>query len=258
MPILSYTEYNIIYNLLSFAIAAMMASFVFFVLVRELVAKHYRIAIIVSALVVFIAAYHYFRIFNSFSGAYAFNVSGGDYNPTGKIFNDAYRYVDWILTVPLLLVELVAVLNLESAKSRSLLIRLIVAALLMIGLGYPGEISQVIATKTIFFILSCIPFVYILYVLWVEITHSIANQPESVRALVSATRIILVVTWLVYPIAYLFKMGETVTAFGQVGVQVGYTIADVLSKCFYGLFIFLIAYVKTKYDKKLEHHEAGQ
>ena len=56
-------------------------------------------------------------------------------------FNEGYRYVDWMLTVPLLLVETVAVLALTRAASRKLLIKLVPAAALMIALGYPGELT---------------------------------------------------------------------------------------------------------------------
>ena len=52
-----------------------------------------------------IAAYHYFRIFNSFNEAYVATAVGGDYTLTPFGFNEAYRYVDWLLTVPLLLLE---------------------------------------------------------------------------------------------------------------------------------------------------------
>jgi bacteriorhodopsin len=107
---------------------------------RQSVAAKYRVALTVSGLVVAIACYHYFRILESFTAAY--QLEGGAYVPTGIPFNDAYRYADWLLTVPLLLVELIAVLNLPKKEAGSLLAKLIIAAVLMIGLGYPGEISN--------------------------------------------------------------------------------------------------------------------
>ena len=135
---LSPGHYSLVYNILSLTIAAMGASTVFFFLSRGSVLPKYRPALIVSGLVTLIACYHYFRIFDSWSGAFVFGGSG--YTASGEPFNDAYRYVDWLLTVPLLLVELVAVLALPKGTTRSLLTRLVIAALLMIGFGYPGEI----------------------------------------------------------------------------------------------------------------------
>ena len=84
----------------------MMASTLFFWLRLSSVGEKYKSAMTITGLVTFIAAYHYFRIFNSWVEAYAFPAEGGDPAVTGKPFNDAYRYMDWLLTVPLLLIEI--------------------------------------------------------------------------------------------------------------------------------------------------------
>jgi bacteriorhodopsin len=73
---------------------------------------------IASAIVVFVAGYHYFRIFGSWEAAYQISSDGLSYLPTGQPFNDAYRYVDWLITVPLLMVELVLVLALSRELTR--------------------------------------------------------------------------------------------------------------------------------------------
>ena len=99
--------------MLSLAVAAMFGSFVYFVLARHDVDAKYRPALVMSSLVVGIAGYHYWRIFGSWADAYKIAEDGTKYVATGKPFNDAYRYVDWLLTVPLLVAELVAVLALS-------------------------------------------------------------------------------------------------------------------------------------------------
>ena len=91
LPSLSFGEYQLVYNMLSFAIAAMAASFVFFTLGRQQLAPKYRPAMIMSSLVVGIACYHYFRIFESWHAAYV--LEGTQYVASGQPFNDAYRYV---------------------------------------------------------------------------------------------------------------------------------------------------------------------
>jgi bacteriorhodopsin len=126
--------------MLSFAVAAMFGSFAFFVMAQKIVGAKYQASMMVSSLVVLIAGYHYYRIMGSWEEAYV--LTDGVYQLSGKPFNDAYRYVDWLLTVPLLLVELVLVLNLSKGKTGPMLRNLIIAAVLMIGLGYPGEISS--------------------------------------------------------------------------------------------------------------------
>ena len=139
MPTLSYGQYLLVSNTLSLAIAAMLASFIFFVMARGQVTAKYRPALIMSSLVVAIAGYHYSRIFNSWHDAYT--LRDGLYVATGAPFNDAYRYVDWLLTVPLLVAELVAVLALDKGVRGKLMAKLVVASVAMIALGYPGEVS---------------------------------------------------------------------------------------------------------------------
>jgi len=232
----------------SFTLATMLAAFVFFILVRNEVGEKYRRALVISALVVGVAAYHYFRISESWAGAFA--IENGMYVPTGKPFNDAYRYVDWLLTVPLLVAELVAVLALSRAKTLSLTFRLGFAAALMVILGYPGEISNVISTRAIWGAIATIPFIYILYVLWGELGKTIASQTDRVRILLRNTRLLLLATWGFYPIVYLLPQLGFTGASVEMGIQVGYSIADVLAKAAYGLMIFAIAQAKTEADEQ--------
>merc|ERR1712107_221507 len=118
-----------------------------------------------GGLVTAIATYHYFRIFNSWVDA--FNVSNlhqkdGVYKVTltGEPFNDAYRYVDWLLTVPLLLIELILVMKLPKDTTVSLSWKLGVASAVMVALGYPGEIQDNLVVCWIFWALAMVPFTY--------------------------------------------------------------------------------------------------
>lgn len=245
---LTPSQFNLIYNAFSFAIAAMFASALFFFNARAQVGSKYRLALLVSGLVVSIAGYHYFRIFNSWDAAYS--LQNGAYTLTGAPFNDAYRYVDWLLTVPLLLVETVAVLALTGKEARPLLIKLVIASILMIATGYPGEISSNITTRIIWGTVSTIPFAYILYVLWIELSKSLVRQPAAVQTLVRNMRLLLLFSWGVYPIAYLLPMLGITGTTASIGVQLGYTIADVLAKPVFGLLVFAIALTKTKVDQE--------
>jgi bacteriorhodopsin len=191
MPELSGSQYSLVYNMLSFTIASMGAAFIFFLVGRSQVGVKYRPALLVSSLVVAIAFYHYLRIFNSFEEAYALSASG-TYAATGKPFNDAYRYVDWLLTVPLLLVELVAVMQLKGKESEGTLGKLAIAAFLMIALGYPGEvIKDDMMMRGVWGALSSVPFVYILYVLWVKLGDALGKESDRVQVLVRNIRLLL-------------------------------------------------------------------
>merc|ERR1711957_434998 len=102
----------------------------------------YRSAVLITGLVTFIAAYHYMRIFNSWVEAYSYTAGGVGGNPvlTGVPFNDAYRYMDWLLTVPLLLMAILFVMNLDPAVMSSKSWTLGIGSALMIVSGYYGEL----------------------------------------------------------------------------------------------------------------------
>ncbi|KAA1258688.1 Green-light absorbing proteorhodopsin precursor [Rubripirellula obstinata] len=257
MPDLSVLQYSIVDNIFSMTVATMGAAAIFLFLSRPSVDEAYRPALMVSGLVVTIACYHYFMIRHSWSDAYMLAEGGEGYVGTGAAFNDFYRYADWILTVPLLMVELIAVLRLQASKARSLLTRLVIAAALMIALGYPGEVissPEGWTTRVIWGALSSVPFFYILYVLWTELTASLDSQPAAARKLIEIARLVLLITWAVYPIAYALggtvtaleaKAGGAVDAGGIVGLQVGYAIADMTAKAGFGMLIYFIARAKS-------------
>jgi bacteriorhodopsin len=249
MQALSVNQYDIVYNILSFTIAVMGASFIALILLRNRLPEQHRVAITLGTLVMAIADYHYFRIFNSWVAAYHSIPVHGLYIATGVPFNEAYRYVDWLLTVPLLLAELVAVLELGSKRSRPLMVKLTIASALMVALGYPGQISPVHSTaRTVWAILSTIFFAYILYVLVVEISRALKNESPQVRGLMTALRAILILSWGFYPIAYLlpsFVHGGT-----QIVVtQVGYSIADIIAKPVFTFLIFRLSLMKVDEEK---------
>merc|ERR1712154_208498 len=123
-------------NILSFSLASMMATTLFlWMKVPSLNAK-YQTAVIISGLVTFIAAYHYMRIFNSWTEAYHYSLDYPNPQLTGVPFNDAYRYMDWLLTVPMLLMEIVLVMRLSSEEASQKCLSLGVSSALMIIVGY--------------------------------------------------------------------------------------------------------------------------
>jgi bacteriorhodopsin len=253
---LSKGQYQLVYNSFSFVIAAMGAAFIFFLLVRGRVAPRHRMALVLSTLVVGIALYHYVRIFNSWSEAFRF--VDGKYLQDGEPFNEGYRYVDWLLTVPLLLAELVVVLKLAKSKTRSLLVRLTLAATAMILLGWPGELSAPgSAARNLWAIASTVPFLYILYVLFVELGKSLDRQSAAVRRLVVGLRYIILTTWGVYPLAYIAPSVIDDAAVAEVARQVGYAIADVLAKPLFGLLVLGIAIAKSRDDGYEESRLSG-
>ncbi len=237
-------QFELVYNAFSFTIAVMGAATVFFFLSRSQVAPAYRTALTLSGLVTLIAAYHYFRIFDSWGSSYS--LVSGQLTETGVKFNDAYRYVDWLLTVPLLLIELILVMRLSASETRSKGTKLAVLAALMVVLGYPGEISSDPGTRWLWWGLAMVPFVIIVYDLFIGLKKSIDAQPEAVRGLVSSARWLTVISWCFYPVVFVLPMVGFTGGTATTAVQVGYTIADIVAKALFGVLIYMIAARKSQ------------
>merc|ERR1712070_117964 len=264
-PHLSTTQYDLIYNLLSLGLASMAASTVFFFLRLSSFAERYKAALCFTGLATFIAMYHYFRIFNSFVEAYTpCEITNGTINPykcdadtygwqpTGIPFNDAYRYVDWLLTVPLLLIEIVLVMRLSESETFQRCCTLGVSSALMIANGYPGEITGDPSQRWLFWFLSMLPFTYIVYTLFVGLKESQDSQPEGCRDQVKWACWATVFSWCTYPVVFVMPMmggssngKEGLSAFAMCAIQVGYTASDIISKCGVGYLVYRIGLAKS-------------
>ena len=171
---MSDSQYGLVYNVLSFSLASMMATTLFLWMRIPGVKDCYATALIISGEVTFIAAYHYIRIFNSWVEAYEYkpNSSGQVEDPvlTGVPFNDAYRYMDWLLTVPMLLIEIVFVMKLSDEETKKKAVTLGVASGLMICTGYPGElvVEGNLGVRWLYWAIAICPFLYVVYELLVR------------------------------------------------------------------------------------------
>ena len=246
MEALTAGQFALVYNAFSFGIASFAAATLFFWFGRSQVSQHYKTAITITGLVTFIALYHYWRIFNSWNEAY--EVVNNVITVTGVKFNRAYRYVDWLLTVPLLLIELILVMRLAQAETISKSLKLGGAAALMILLGYPGEVSGGIdSTRLMFGVLSMVPFLYIVHTLYRSLGAAIDRQPESVRGLIRMARNLTVLSWFFYPVVYFLPFVLSMDGGTSIVViELGYTIADITAKAVFGLVIYAIAVRKSE------------
>lgn len=243
---LTIGQFDLVSNAFSLTLATMFGAGIFFLAARSQVAPKYRLALIISGVVVFIAGYHYVRIFESWTAAFV--LKDGAYVPSGVPFNEAYRYADWLITVPLLLIELVAVLGLSRAKTTNLITKLTIAAVAMLALGYPGEISSDPGTRWFFWALSMVPFIYILSVLFGQLAHAVEGEGGEIEKRLAAARNLIVISWWVYPVAFTLPMVGLSGATAEVGLQVGYSIADLTAKALYGVFIYRLARAKSEAD----------
>jgi bacteriorhodopsin len=249
-------QFQLVYNILSFSLASMMASTLFLWMRAPSVNAKYQTAVVISGLVTFIAAYHYMRIFNSWVEAYSYgekNIGGvGAPVLTGVPFNDAYRYMDWLLTVPLLLIEIILVMKLTPEESSSKCWTLGIASALMIISGYKGEliIEGNLDTRWQFWAMSMVPFLYIVYTLLIGLADATnAETDANIKSLIQRAQLVTVISWCTYPVVYIFPMMGITGASAVVAIQVGYCASDIISKCGLGLMIYQITKAKSDLEK---------
>jgi bacteriorhodopsin len=249
-------QFQAVYNVLSFSLACMMATTMYLWFRASAVKDRYKSAVIISGLVTFIAAYHYIRIFNSWVESYNYgqgtSVDGklemSAPTLSGKPFNDAYRYMDWLLTVPLLLIEILLVMNLPEEVYSTKAWTLGLGSALMIVSGYYGEltVSGNLTPRFVCWCLSMCFFIYIVYELLIGLAEATKSESDPVIAgKIRTAQVMTVISWCTYPIVYLFPFFGIEAATAVVSIQSGYCASDIISKCGVGLIIYQITYAKS-------------
>merc|ERR1712028_311348 len=249
-------------GMLSFSLASMMATTMYLWFRSFAVKDQYKSAVLISGLVTFIAAYHYIRIFNSWVDAYEYprgkvvngSMEMGGPSLTGVPFNDAYRYMDWLLTVPLLLIEILLVMRLDEGEYNKKAWTLGFGSALMIASGYYGELTVTgdLTPRWVCWFASMSFFLYIVYELLVGLSTATASEADPVvKGKIQTAQLMTVVSWCTYPVVYLFPMLGISAAGAVVSIQIGYCCSDIISKCGVGLLIYQISYAKSSKEALL-------
>jgi len=161
--------------------------------------------------------------------------------------------MDWLLTVPLLLIEILLVMRLDEATFNSKASVLGVGSALMIVSGYYGElfVTGNLMPRWYCWFASMAFFLYICFELLIGLAAaSNAEQDENIKAKIGLAQKMTVISWCTYPIVYLLPMLKLGGASSVVAVQVGYCISDIVSKCGVGLVIYQISYAKSANEEK--------
>ena len=204
---------------------AMVAATAFFFLERDRVAGKWKTSLTVAGLVTGIAAWHYFYM----RGVW---VATGD-SPT------VLRYIDWLITVPLQIVEFYVILAAVTTVAVGLFWRLLVASLVMLVFGYVGETGAL--NVTLAFVIAMAAWLYIVYEIFAgEASKANAASGNAAgQAAFNALRLIVTVGWAIYPLGY------AIGYFGG-GVDAGalnliYNVADFVNKIAFGMAIYVAA-----------------
>ena len=203
---------------------AMVASTVFFYAEARRVGGKWGVSLLVAALVTLVAAVHYFYMREVWA-------TTGE-SPT------VYRYIDWLITVPLQMIEFYLILAAVGAATSRIFWHLLVGTLVMLLGGYFGEIGVIDAT--IGFVIGMAGWVYILYFIFAgEAGKNAATTSPAVQSAFSAMRLIVLVGWSIYPLGYV--LGYLTGSVDAASLNGIYNIADFVNKIAFGLMIWAAA-----------------
>jgi bacteriorhodopsin len=224
---------------------AMLAASIFFFFERGQVDGKWKTSLLVSGLITFIAAVHYYYM--------------RDYYTATQETPTALRYIDWTLTVPLMCLEFYLLLKPAGAKT-SFMWKLIFASVVMLVAGYIGEAfvplnpdgtagNGATGHSVLWGVISTAGYVYILYSAWFGEAKQLAassNNP-AVKKGIQALAWFVLVGWAIYPIGYMAMPGGWLSGvFKPTDVNLFYNIADAINKIGFGLVVYGIAIADRK------------
>ena len=204
------------------ATAIMLASTVFFLVERGDVSGKWRTSLTVAALVTGVAFWHYLYMRAGW-------VANGE-SPT------VFRYIDWLITVPLQIVEFYLILAAVTVVRSSLFWKLLVASLVMLVGGYLGEAGLMASMPA--FVIGMIGWAAVIYLIFAGEAAK-ANEASGNAAgqmAFNALRMIVLVGWAIYPIGYLVGDAGNADA-----LPIIYNLADLVNKTAFGLVIWAAA-----------------
>ena len=252
-----YSEmaYQMVSHTLTLGYAVMLAGLLYFILTLRTVAPKYRMSNILSVVVMVSAFLLLFAQANNWTQSFEFSKEAGRYflNSEGDLFNNGYRYLNWLIDVPMLLFQILFVVSLTKSNFTSIRNQFWFSGVLMILTGYIGQFYEV-SNISAFFIWGAISTVFFIHILW--LMHKVIKEgkegiPKEAQKTLSAIWVLFLISWFLYPGAYLMPHllgieGGFFNESGVVGRQITYTVADVTSKVIYGVLLGRVAVILSK------------
>ena len=207
------------------ATAIMLASTVFFFVERQDVSGKWRTSLTVAGLVTGIAFWHYLYMRGMWSDMGA--------SPT------VFRYIDWLITVPLQIIEFYLIVAAVTAVSAGIFWRLLIASIVMLVGGYLGETG--LWAPSVGFAVGMSAWIYIIYEIFLGETAA-ANASSGNAASQSAfntIKWIVTVGWAIYPVGY--ALGYFAGGVNNEALNIIYNLADLINKTAFGLAIWAAA-----------------
>ncbi|MEM7789847.1 MAG: bacteriorhodopsin [Verrucomicrobiota bacterium] len=222
------------------AFMAMAGGSLFFLFMKDQIAPRYRSTMVVSGVILFIAAMNYYYMKDWYNDSV---VAGLDSFPT------SFRYIDWLLTTPLMLIKFPLLLGL-GGKGRSFMNKLVILDVNMIVFGFFGEIliDQPVLHYS-FFGVGILSWLAIIYLL-VTATRNLPERfPPQVRRCVHVMTLFVLIGWTIYPLGYILP------SFGlpQDVRELVYNVGDIINKVGLAIVVYVAAAAMTRQEQEYEN-----
>ena len=216
-----------------FGTAAMLCSAVFFFFERGEVSPKWRTSVTVAGLVTFIAFFHYYYMREAWGEALA----SGDLTQL--------RYIDWLITVPLQIVEFYLILKVVGKVTSGLFWQLLIASVVMLVGGLLGEMGTI--NEVIGFVIGMIGWLYVVYLIFAGGAAKASSESgnQAVQSAFNSMKLIVLVGWAIYPVGYIIGNMIDVTN-GTQTMNIIYNFADLINKTAFGLVIWAAAKQDSK------------
>ena len=211
---------------------ALVAATAFFFLETQRVSAKWKTSLVVSGLVTLVAAVHYFYMREVW-------IQTGE-SPT------VYRYIDWLITVPLLMIEFYLILRAITKVSGGIFWRLLIGTVVMLVGGYLGEAGYM--NSYLAFTIGIVGWAYILYEVFFGEASKVNKKsaPPQVQSAFVTMRWIVTIGWAIYPLGYIFGyFVYSDPAEASAALNIIYNLADVLNKIAFGVIIWNVATSQT-------------
>ncbi|MAB28630.1 MAG: hypothetical protein CMJ53_05025 [Planctomycetaceae bacterium] len=231
-------------------IVGMGAGALYLFMMQGSLTKTYKKVAIVAGIICAVACFHYFRMANIYVESLAMAIStDADGNTViGKLaaFPTAYRYIDWIITVPLMVLEFPLLLNLGK-KGRPLFWSLGLVSLAMLVFAWIAETSVPgSGAWWTNYVISCGCWIVMVGILYTQVTKAAAYLPANFQSTLGVMKGFILIGWIIYPIGFLLALGGNEST-----REIAYNIADVINKVGFGVACVVAATILSK------HEEAG-
>jgi len=253
----SPVQWQIVAHILVLGFAAQAAGLVYFLTTLKDLAPRYRMASVLGSIVM-VSAF-LLLLAQSLSWQNTFVLQNDVFVRGETIFSNGFRYLNWLIDVPLLLLQLVIVLGLTAVAARRLGILFVGSGAAMIVLGYIGQFYETsnLTALWVWGAVSTIFYIVLLFLTWTRIGEALPKMPQSAAGTMKSIRWIFIIFWTFYPIAYILP-AILPTADGVVARQLLFTTADIVAKVIYGVMITKVAMDLSKAEGYTpESMEAG-